>query len=192
MECPVEEEKKQPTVLVIMGSVRAGRLCEAIARWVAETASENIAGNVELTDLRDWSLPMDAEPAVPAMGGYQLESTLSWSRKIAAADAVIFVTPQYNGGYPAALKNALDHLFVEWADKPAVIVTYGGHGGEACREQLRPVLERFKMRLVDTHPALHLPRAAMQEGRLDAEVDLASHSDQIRQAAGELAAMLDR
>ncbi len=51
--------------------------------------------------------------------------------------AIVFVSPQYNWGYPAPLKNAIDHLYKEWAGKPAMIVTYGGHGGSKCAAQLR-------------------------------------------------------
>ncbi|WP_317624034.1 NADPH-dependent FMN reductase [Brevibacterium casei] len=60
---------------------------------------------------------------------------------VSEADGIVFVTPQYNGGYPASLKNAIDYLFAEWRDKPALIVSYGGHGGGMSGAQLRSVLE---------------------------------------------------
>jgi NAD(P)H-dependent FMN reductase len=118
-----------PTILVIMGSIRAVRRCPQIADWVIDIAEKSSSLKYELIDLVDWPLPMDDEPAIPETGSYTNSHTLAWSAKVAAADAFVFVTPQYNWGYPAALKNAIDHLYKEWQDKPAVIVTYGGHGG---------------------------------------------------------------
>ena len=78
------------------------------------------------------------------------------------ADAVVLVTPQYNWGYPAALKNALDHLYREWRGKPAVIVTYGQRGGGKCAKQLRQVADGLHMRTVGVMPGLRLPRAVIE------------------------------
>src|ERR1700722_7931287 len=144
--------------LVIAGSMRPRRIALQIAEWVAEIGRETTKGAFELIDLRDWPLPMDDEPGIPAGGSYEHEHTRAWSRKIAAAPAFVFVTPQYNWGYPAALKNALDHLYTEWAGKPAMIVSYGGHGGEKCAAQLRQVAEGLKLRPVPTMPAITLTR----------------------------------
>jgi NAD(P)H-dependent FMN reductase len=125
------------TVLVIGGSVRAQRLSPQIASWVSEIGRLRSTLAIEIVDLVEWPLPMDDEPGIPALGTYNSERTQAWSRKIASADGFVFVTPQYNWGYPAALKSALDHLYREWRGKPAVIVTYGGHGGGKCAAQLR-------------------------------------------------------
>ena len=89
------------------------------------------------------------EPIVPSQitdaSLYHNEHTRAWSREIASYDAFIFVSPQYNWGYPATLKNAIDYLFNEWVAKPAMIVTYGGFGGGKCAVQLRSVLEGIRM-----------------------------------------------
>jgi NAD(P)H-dependent FMN reductase len=124
-------------ILVILGSTRPRRICLHIAEWVAQIGRETIPGQFEIVDLKDWPLPMDDEPAVPASGDYVFEHTRAWSRKISDGEAFVFVTPQYNWGYPAPLKNAIDHLHLEWSGKPAMIVTYGGRGGGKCAEQLR-------------------------------------------------------
>jgi NAD(P)H-dependent FMN reductase len=126
------------TILVIMGSTRASRLCPAITAWVTGIARATTAQNYEIIDLSDWNLPMDDEPGIPARGSYTQKHTIAWAEKIAGGDGFVFVTPQYNWGYPAALKNAIDHLYAEWRGKPAVIVTYGGHGGGKCAAQLAP------------------------------------------------------
>lgn len=145
----------------------------------------------ELIDLSQWHLPMDDEPGIPAMGSYAQAHTKAWSDKVTTARSLIFVTPQYNWGYPAVLKNAIDHLYNEWHDKPAVIVSYGGHGGTRCAAQLRQVLEAVKMRPVATMPALTLSENVIRHGAtITPEVDFQVHIDTIRQAFGELAASL--
>lgn len=133
---------------------------------------------------------MDDEPGVPHAGDYAFEHTRAWSRKIAAADAFVFVTPQYNWGYPAALKNALDHLYREWAGKPAMIVTYGGHGGDRCAAQLQQVCEGLHMAPLPTRPGLTLSseRIEANSGEIDPAAEFASHLGELRQAFGELAA----
>ena len=183
----------KPRVLVILGSTRKGRICHKVAAWVAEIGREATGASFELADLRDWPLPMDDEPAIPAMGVYDNDHTLAWSRHVSEGDAVVFVTPQYNWGYPAPLKNALDHLYAEWRGKPAVIVTYGGHGGGKCALQLRQVTEGLNMRPVHTMPGLRIPRALIEanDGGLEPERDFAGDLPDVRQAFAELKAALE-
>ena len=181
-----------PRILVIQGSTRHGRICPKVAAWVTEIGRETSSAAFEIVDLRDWPLPMDDEPAIPAAGGYVNDHTHAWSRKVAEGDAFVFVTPQYNWGYPAPLKNALDHLYKEWNDKPAMIVTYGSRGGERCAGQLRQVVEGLHMRPVETMPGLKLPRALIEanDGNVLPEEHFADDLAQVRQAFAELAAQL--
>jgi NAD(P)H-dependent FMN reductase len=73
-------------------------------------------------------------------------------------DAFVFVTPQYNWGIPAGLKNALDYLFNEWKGKPAMIVSYGGHGGDKCAAAMKVVLGGgLNMKVVDNTVNLSFP-----------------------------------
>ena len=174
------------TVLVVMGSTRAGRLCQKITSWVIEIARNCSNLNYERIDLADWPLPMHDEPGIPALGRYVQPHTSAWSEKVAAADAIMFVTPQYNWGYPAPLKNAIDHLYKEWIGKLVVIVTYGGHGGGKCAAQLRQVTYGLKMRAVPTMPAITLTDEMMLGGPFDPETDLQAHADSVRQAVAEL------
>jgi NAD(P)H-dependent FMN reductase len=177
-------------VLVVMGSIRAGRRCPQIAAWVVGLARAASTLEYELVDLGDWPLPMDDEPGIPARGDYLQPHTRAWSRKIAAADAVVFVTPQYNWGYPAALKNAIDHAYSEWHGKPAAIITYGGHGGTKCAAQLRQVTEALHMHTVATMPAITLTHAMIGGDAMDLDNDFNAAADLIRQAIGELSAAL--
>lgn len=181
-----------PKILIIMGSVRHNRICPDIAGWVASIGRSTTPADIELVDLRDWGLSMDAEPGIPAHGGYVSDATNAWSDKIAAADAFVFVTPQYNWGYPAALKNAIDHLYKEWTGKPAMIVTYGGHGGGKCAVQLQQVLTGLKMRVVSLMPGLTLERAVIEAntGVIDAGTTFTGHRFEIQNAFRELAGLL--
>ncbi|MGH8233050.1 MAG: NADPH-dependent FMN reductase [Rhodanobacteraceae bacterium] len=85
------------------------------------------------------------------------------------ADAVIFVTPQFNWGYPAALKHAIVHLYDEWRDKPAVIVSYGGHSGTKSADQLKQVAAAVNMRVMPTAPAITLPRGVIRDALAEFE-----------------------
>jgi NAD(P)H-dependent FMN reductase len=175
---------------VIIGSTRAGRICPQIAQWVAQIGREAVSGEVEIVDLKDWPLPEDDEPGVPAVHDYVFDHTRAWSRKVAEADAFVFVAPQYNWGYPAPLKNALDHLYKEWAGKPAMIVSYGSHGGGKCARQLRQVLKGLKMKPVTTMPGLKLARERIKAnaGIVEPAAEFARHRRKLKRAFVQLAA----
>jgi len=177
-------------ILVIAGSVRARRVSMQTATWIAGLGREAVALPFEVVDLKDWPLPMDDEPEMPQGGVYTRDHTRDWSHKIALAAGLVFVTPQYNWGYPAPLKNALDHLHGEWAGKPAMIVTYGGHGGGRCGEQLRQVCQALHMAVVPTRPELVLARERIEAnaGEIDPAAEFGRHTGVLRQALGELAA----
>jgi NAD(P)H-dependent FMN reductase len=179
-------------VLVVMGSVRAGRRCPQIAVWVIEQAKKCSSLQYELVDLAEWQLPFDDEAGIPALGVYAQPHTLAWSRKIAEADAIVIVTPQYNWGYPAPLKNAIDHLHDEWAGKPVAIVTYGGHGGGKCAAQLRQVVEGLEMRPTATMPGLKLTREMIGGGPFDPVTDFAEHVEGVQKAIRELVEELEK
>ncbi len=187
-----DDGRPAPRVLIIAGSVRPRRISLKIAQWVAEVARASIPGVFEIVDLNDWPLPMGDEPGVPAAGGYEFDHTRAWSRKVSDGDAFVFVTPQYNWGYPAALKNALDHLYREWSGKPAMIVSYGGHGGGKCADQLRQVLEGLKMKPVPTMPAFNLARERIEAnaGEIDPAREFTHHVGMLKQSFDELSASL--
>lgn len=187
------ESASRKVVLMIMGSTRAGRKCPQITAWLralAMRACPHLA--FEVVDLADWPLPMDDEPGIPALGRYAQDHTVAWSEKIQAAQAVVFVTPQFNWGYPAALKNAIDHLYREWRDKPAAIVTYGGHGGTRCARQLRRVAASVGMSVVPAAAALALPDAVIRDGAsLDPDRDFQAAVPRVTTAFMQLADRID-
>lgn len=132
------------------------------ARTVAETAGSDSVFRYELLDLAEVDLPFLDEPRPPAHGSYVHEHTRRWSALVGSYDAFAFVLPQYNWGYPAVLKNALDFLYDEWAAKPAGIVTYGNHGGGRAAIQLQQVLTGLHMRIAPEPVLLTVPLDAAE------------------------------
>ena len=114
---------------IITSTTREGRKGPIVADWVYGIAKENKDFEVELLDLALINLPLMDEPAHPKLQQYKHEHTKKWSAKISAADAFIIVLAEYNYGYPAPIKNALDFLYNEWKYKPVSFVSYGGIGG---------------------------------------------------------------
>ena len=183
---------ERPLIKIIVGSVRPVRVGDQIAAALAPVLAEASGASVEIIDLAELALPMLDEPLMPAMGNYQKPHTIAWSEMVKESDAVVFLTPQYNGGYPAALKNAVDYLYHEWSAKPALIVSYGGHGGSQSGAQLRSVLEFVGLDLVADNVELTLPRDSYgADWRLTAAGPIiASHETEIRAAAEALGARL--
>jgi NAD(P)H-dependent FMN reductase len=116
----------KPRLGVIIASTRENRAGGAVADWIVEKARVHGGFDVEVLDLKEIGLPMLSEPNHPRFKQYTLDSTKRWSATVAALDAFVLVTPEYNHGTPPALANALDHLFFEWHYKPVGLVSYGG------------------------------------------------------------------
>ena len=148
----------RPRLQVIIGATRPGRIGPQVARWFLDVAADHPSFDVELVDLAEVNLPMLDEPENPARGGvFHHEHSRAWSRTVAGADAFVFVVPEYNNGYNAAVKNALDYLYYEWHDKAAGFVSYGGNmgGGTRAVQALKPVL--LSLRMVPVHEAVSIP-----------------------------------
>jgi NAD(P)H-dependent FMN reductase len=141
---------------IISSTVRPGRKGPLIGNWVAQQASANTALTVKFIDLGEQNLPLMNEAKHPALQQYEHEHTKTWSKIITHSDAFIFVTAEYNYGYPAPLKNALEYLSKEWEYKPAGIVSYGGvSAGCRAAKSLQGDLCTFK--IVPVTPTIHLP-----------------------------------
>lgn len=142
---------------VIVGSTRQNRLSEKPAQWIYEHAKTKPDLEVELLDLRDYQLPLVDEPIAPLhlQAKYSDERVQRWSNKIAEADGYIVVSPEYNHGYPAVLKNAFDVLYPEWNNKAIGFVSYGTLGGARVVEQLKQVAVELQMAPIQR--ALHVP-----------------------------------
>lgn len=134
-------------IKVILASIRNNRFGDKPANWIASLAEQMPDFAVEILDLKNYQLPMFAEGTSPAQieGSYGKPEVDQWAGKIAEADGFIFVTPEYNHGYPASLKNNLDYIYKEWNKKPMCVVAYGGVGGARAVEQLREVAIELQM-----------------------------------------------
>ena len=136
----------RPVLQVVAASTRPGRKGIAVARWVAQLAEQHGGFDVELVDLAEVGLPVFDEPNHPRLRQYTHQHTKDWSATVSRGDAYVFVTPEYNHSFPASLKNALDFLHVEWADKAAALVSYGGvSAGLRAAGALKPVLAALRM-----------------------------------------------
>lgn len=134
-------------IKVILGSTREQRFGEQPAKWIVEKAKTK-GLDVELLDLRDYPLPFFNEAMSPtaavAKGSYPFPVSAKWTEKIREADGFIVVTPEYNHGYSAVLKNAIDYVSIEWNKKPVAFVAYGTVGGARAVEQLRQVFAELQ------------------------------------------------
>lgn len=126
---------------IIIGSTRPSRKGPIVADWFLNSVKQNPNFEVEVLDLKEIDLPFMDEPEHPRLQKYTKAHTKKWSKTIENADAFVVVTPEYNYGYPAALKNAFDYLSTEWSEKPMGFVSYGGISGgtRAVQELKSPV-----------------------------------------------------
>ncbi|MFL6119202.1 NADPH-dependent FMN reductase [Actinophytocola sp.] len=132
---------------IIVASTRPGRIGPKVAEWIESAAREH-AGfeEIDLVDLAEVNLPMMDEPHHPRLRDYVHEHTLDWSARVDSADAFIFVMPEYNYGFTAPLKNAIDYLHHEWTYKPVGLVSYGGvAAGTRAAQMIKAVVTTLKM-----------------------------------------------
>jgi len=149
----------RPTLMIVIASTRPGRVGLPVAQWVARHADGHGGFAVDVVDLADLGLPFLDEPNHPRLKRYTKEHTLAWSARVDAADAFVFVIPEYNHSINAPLKNALDFLYQEWAHKPAGIVAYGGIGaGSRAAEMLRLAL--LGLRVTPLFESVYVPFVA--------------------------------
>lgn len=150
---------------IIAASVRADRKGIAVAKWIADFAGEDKRFNTRFIDLADIHLPMDDEPHHPRAQNYTQQHTKDWSETIAQGDAFVFVTPEYNYSFPASLKNALDHLSLEWGGKPVGFASYGGiSGGLRAVQQLKSVTGALNMMALNEAVVLPLFGQQIEQG----------------------------
>ncbi|HLX12932.1 MAG TPA: NAD(P)H-dependent oxidoreductase [Bacteroidota bacterium] len=144
-------------IQIIIGSTRKNRFSEKPARYIFDELKKRNDVKAELIDLRDWPLPFFDEATSPVAnkGIYANELGKKWAAKVGEADGYIMVTPEYNHGYPAVLKNAIDWVFPEWKGKPVGFVGYGSSGGARAIEQLRQVV--IELHMVPIRTAVHIP-----------------------------------
>lgn len=154
-----------PKLLIVIASTRPGRLGLPIAQWATEGAAKHGGFDIEVADLAELALPLFDEPFPPRMGKYTHERTQRWSEQVAAADAFLFVTPEYNYGPPASLLNAMTYLYWEWAYKPVGFVSYGGMGaGLRAVQTLKEAVTAVRMMPISDGVAIPFVMKQVQNG----------------------------
>lgn len=116
-------------IVILSSSVRIGRKSNRVATYFQKYIDHQGWGETEIVDLNEFKFPVFEERLKNLKD--PSEALLSFAGKIKSADGIVIVTPEYNGGYPASLKNAIDVLYEEWQQKPIAIVTVsdGAFGG---------------------------------------------------------------
>ena len=160
-------------ISVIVGSTRQGRFSEKPAQWIFQRLKNRGGVGARLLDLRDFPMPFFDQPVPPAMPGrpaYENEVVKKWTAEIARSDGFIFVTPEYNYGPSAVLKNALDWVYPECNRKAAAFVSYGSAMGARGVQQLR--LTAIELQLAPVRSSVYIPVATLwahfQGGDVDA------------------------
>jgi len=136
----------KPRLMILVASTRPGRAGEPVADWFCKRAVEHGGFEVEVVDLAKLNLPFMDEPNHPRLRQYVHQHTKDWSAMVERADAFVFVMPEYNYGFTAPLKNAIDYLHHEWAYKPVGFVSYGGvSAGTRAVQMMKQVVTTLKM-----------------------------------------------
>jgi NAD(P)H-dependent FMN reductase len=185
--------ESKPKIGIIVGSNRPTRICRTVAEWV-QTNMKHDALELELIDLAEINLPFLDEPEIPAHHRYTKDHTKSWSELISQYDGFVLVFPQYNWGYPAVLKNALDYLYDEWAHKPVSIMCYGGHGGFQATLAMKLVTQGLHMYNMSTNPPLDIDDEMFDEqGQfIDIEAAFARYRQPMQAVSAEFADLLSK
>lgn len=134
-----------PRIGIVIGSTREGRFADKPAQWIHGIAQQRTDLAFELVDLRDHPLPFFNEPMSPAWAPVKNEAAQRWAARLATLDGLVVVTPEYNHGPSAVLKNAFDYAYKEFNRKPIGFVGYGGVGAARAVEQLRLVAVEVQM-----------------------------------------------
>jgi NAD(P)H-dependent FMN reductase len=150
----------QPRLGIVIGSTRPGRKGAQVGAWVAAQAQTRGTATYDVLDLADFELALLDDPLVPgeAKGVYASPQTRRWSEAVSGCEGFVWVTPEYNHGVPAAMKNALDVLYPEWLEKTVAFVSYGWDGGLRVVEQWRGIVANVRMHAVRNQVPLSLVR----------------------------------
>jgi NAD(P)H-dependent FMN reductase len=145
-------------ISVIVGSTREGRFSEKPAKWIFDHLKQREGVDAGLLDLRDFPMPFFDQqytPATPGHPPFENEAVQRWTTAIAQSDGFIIVTPEYNYGPSAVLKNAIDWVYPEWHRKAVSFVSYGVMAGVRSVQQLRENL--VELQLAPVKSSVHVP-----------------------------------
>lgn len=190
---------KAARIGILIGSTRRVRVGPSVTQFVENAISARKDGDsieTNTVDISKFGLPVFDEAVipmqVPAQAQFAHDHSKAWNAEIEQYDGYIIVSPEYNGGVPGGLKNAIDYLYHAWTGKPALVITYGGGGGVRASEALKTILGAMKLNVCETRPMLKFGKEimpAMGQGVLtDAAREMwkQEYSDDILKGWGEL------
>ncbi len=152
-------------LMIVLGSVRDGRIGASIADWARRTAEADGRFEVDFVDLAELALPLMDEPNHPRLKKYTKPYTIAWSERVDAADGFLFAFPEYNHSYSAPIKNAIDYLNDEWTRKPVGFINWGGNsGGTRAQAALRPVVAVLGMPMPRGNVEINFPATQVEDG----------------------------
>lgn len=160
-------------IAVIVGTNREGRQTIKQAKWVFNTAKEQLDAEVELVDLKDYPMPIFTEAISPRYNPDRHPDPIAqkWMDKLEEFDAYIFVTPEYNHSMPGVLKNSFDYLTWQLKRKPAAIVSHGTVGGARAAMHLKEVISEGQAVPIPNFVAFaHMSESIDDDGKLSEEV----------------------
>ncbi|QBP18578.1 NADPH-dependent FMN reductase [Acetilactobacillus jinshanensis] len=167
-------------VAIILGSTRPTRISPEIAKWAQNILNQGSI-QYDIIDLKKVNLPFLDEEEMPMTGKYHKQHTLQWSKTIKSYDGIIFLFPQYNWGYPAVLKNAIDYLGKEWQNKPVSCITYGFHGGAQSYASMLLVMSCLKMKRMAVNPSISISQRMFNGSSfIDIDKDLKPYVNDIK------------
>jgi NAD(P)H-dependent FMN reductase len=183
---------------VILGSARHGA-GKRVAKWVTDTVDTDGRFELDFVDAVSLELPLFNEDFSPKYKHFQGKDYTNpkgkaWADRVAAADAFIFITPEYNHSISGLLKNTLDWVGPEWTGKPVGLVGYSGtpYGGIRAVEHLKQIAPELGLVQVNATVLVGaVPETITESGTTSSQTiqaDLAKVLDEIHTLAGKLAA----
>jgi NAD(P)H-dependent FMN reductase len=177
-------------LLVVLCSVRDGRRGKLVVDWFLPIVENDGRFKVKFADLADYDMPLKMtfkEPSERNDKKYPIADVQKWSDAVDSSDAYIFITPEYNHGAPAALKNAIDQIYWEWLDKPAGFVGYGSHGASDSIDSLKHTAKALKWKQVSGVGIEQVKQAFDESGGL---IERDRYEAQAKKMLDELASFL--
>jgi len=173
-------------VLVVLSSARKNRVADKIFQYVKKDIDTREGFNITVADLKEIDLPFFDNEHSPASPDYVATDprVIEWGKQVSEADAVVWLTPEYNHTLNAIQKNAIDSLKVEWEGKPVVIIGYGWTGASLSLVTLNEVLPFLKTDLKPNPAQLSFMKDINTDGTIIDEVSVAT---QIKTAIDEIA-----
>lgn len=173
-------------ILVVVGSARPGRVADKVVDYIKKETETREDITTEIADLKELKLPFFDNEQAPVSPDYTITDpqVTAWQHQVQGADAILFVTPEYNHTLSAIQKNALDSLGKEWVDKPVSAVAYGWSGGSLAVATLKEVLSNLKADTKENIAQLGFMKDLNPDGTL---LDESSVTTQIKATIDELA-----